>query len=134
MNSADTSFFRSLGAGLLALERSPYWYAGEAGLQLDAGAIVAALEFAADVSAENVGKPSSRFFELALADLGMRADEVLMIGDDLLNDGRGAAAVGCRTALVRTGKFDAAALEKSSFQPDLVIDSIAALDLWPASS
>ena len=116
------------GAKLLALQRNPYWDAGDRGLQLDAGALVAALEFATGETAQVVGKPSPAFFELAIADLGLAAGEVLVVGDDLLNDGIGGNAVGCRTALVRTGKFDGEAdLPPSGYRPDRIADSVADL-------
>jgi HAD superfamily hydrolase (TIGR01458 family) len=118
------------GAGFLALQRNPFWHAGDAGLVLDAGAFVAALEYAAGVEAEVVGKPAGSFFELALGVLGVAAAETMVVGDDLENDGRGPAAAGCRSVLVRTGKHDAGRLEESGFRPDLLLDSIA--DLIPA--
>lgn len=115
------------GAALLALHRNRYWHAGEQGLLIDAGAFVAGLEYSAGVIAEVVGKPASDFFHLALSSLGMSAREVLMVGDDLLNDGRGAAQAGCRTALVRTGKYRDEDLRRESFRPDLLLDSVAEL-------
>jgi HAD superfamily hydrolase (TIGR01458 family) len=120
--------FRCLldGARLLALHRNRYWSAGEEGLCLDAGAFVAALEYAAGVTAEVVGKPARAFFELALGELGLPAADVLVVGDDVINEGRGAHEVGCRTAIVRTGKFREADLDR--FRPDLLLDSIADLD------
>jgi HAD superfamily hydrolase (TIGR01458 family) len=121
--------FRCLldGAGFLALQRNRYWHAGEAGLVLDAGAFVAALEFAAGVTAEVMGKPSRPFYELALRSLDLPAGSVLVVGDDMENEGLGAHAAGCRSAIVRTGKFRAADLDASSFRPDLLLDSIADL-------
>ena len=116
------------GAGLLALHRNPYWYAGEEqGLVLDAGAFVVALEYAAGVRAAELGKPSPAFYALALAEMGLSPAEVLVVGDDVHNDGRGGAAAGCRTALVRTGKFDEEQLRGAGFRPDLLLDSIADL-------
>lgn len=115
------------GATLLALHRNRYWHAGERGLQIDAGAFVAGLEYSAGVSAEVVGKPSAAFYELALSSLGLPANEVLMVGDDLLNDGRGAARAGCRTAIVLTGKCREEELRRESFRPDVVLDSVADL-------
>jgi len=115
------------GAGLIALHKNRYWNAGERGRVLDAGPFVTALEFATGREAEVVGKPSPAFFELALADLGCNAADVVCIGDSLENDCVGAAAVGCLTALVRTGLFDAAELEASGIRPDWCLDSIADL-------
>ena len=116
------------GARLLALQRNRYWRAGPEGLVLDAGAFVAALEYAAGVEAEVVGKPSPSFFELALDAIGLPAGEVMVVGDDVETDGRGGAAAGCRTVTVRTGKFTEQALADSGFEPDLLVDSIADLE------
>ena len=116
------------GARLLALQKNRCWQAGaEGGLQLDAGPFVAALEYAADVRAEVIGKPSPDFFHLAVKELALRPDQALMVGDDVENDGMGGVAAGCRAALVRTGKFTEQALVRSGLEPDLVLDSVAEL-------
>ncbi len=117
------------GATLLALQKNRYWIAGEKGPRLDAGPFVAALEFATEIRAEVLGKPSPDFFGQALAMIGRSAAETLVVGDDVTTDVRGGAGAGCRTALVRTGKFDPRALAVESVEPDLVIDSVA--DLHP---
>jgi HAD superfamily hydrolase (TIGR01458 family) len=123
--------FRMLlgGARLLALHRNRYWTPDEREVVLDAGAFVAALEYAAGAQAEVVGKPSRSFFELALGTLGLAPGEVLVVGDDVEADGHGGALAGCRTALVRTGKFSQQALEAAGLSPDLVLDSVAALEV-----
>jgi HAD superfamily hydrolase (TIGR01458 family) len=115
------------GARLLALQKNRYWHAGEAGIVIDAGPFVVALEYAAGVEAEVVGKPAREFFDLALAVLGLPASVVLVVGDDVDNDGRGGAAAGCRTALVRTGKFSEAALAGSRFTADLLLANVGEL-------
>lgn len=116
------------GARLLALHRNPCWNpSDEEGWVLDAGAFVAALEYAAGVSAEVVGKPSPAFFHLAVRDMGLEPRQVLVVGDDVESDGRGGASAGCRTALVRTGRFRGSPAELAGFEPDLVLDSVAAL-------
>lgn len=92
-------------AELLALEHDRY-FKGSDGLLLSAGAFVAALEFAADVSATLLGKPSAAFFQTALSSLGLPPEEVVMIGDDPRSDIGGAASLSIRGILVLTGKFD----------------------------
>lgn len=116
------------GARLLALHKNPCWHpSAEEGWVLDAGAFVAALEYAAGVEADVVGKPSPDFFRLALREMGLDASRVLVVGDDVDSDGRGGASASCRTALVRTGKFQGSRAELAGFEPDLVLDSVAAL-------
>jgi HAD superfamily hydrolase (TIGR01458 family) len=122
--------FRALTAGarLLALHRNPFWNAGpDRGLVLDAGAYVAALEHASGERATVVGKPAREFYELALADLGLPAADVVMIGDNVENDLIGAAAAGCRTCLVRGTSFSEEALAASPARPDVVVDSVGEL-------
>jgi HAD superfamily hydrolase (TIGR01458 family) len=115
--------FRHLmeGAELLALQKNRYWQT-DAGLSLDAGPFVAALEYASGRSASVVGKPERDFFRLALEDLGLEAHEVAMVGDDAEADIVGAKRAGLAGIQVRTGKWQADAEEA-----DLVIDSIAEL-------
>jgi phospholysine phosphohistidine inorganic pyrophosphate phosphatase len=115
------------GAGLLALHKNRVWENGLDGIVLDAGPFVEALEYAAEVTAEVVGKPSRAFFDLALADLGLPAGGALVVGDDLEADCAGGAAAGLKTALVLTGKSRREEAERSPARPDLVLDSVAAL-------
>jgi HAD superfamily hydrolase (TIGR01458 family) len=117
--------FRCLmeGAELLALERDRYWMNRD-GLSLSAGPVVAALEMAAGTTATVVGKPSKEFFGLALQDLGLQKEEVVMIGDDIFTDIGGAQAAGMRGVLVRTGKFRKDACEKSTILPEATINSV----------
>ncbi len=112
------------GAALVGMHRNLYWRTAD-GLQLDGGAYLAGLEAAAGVTATVCGKPSPAFFESALALLGLPADRVAMVGDDIVNDVLGAQACGLTGVLVRTGKFMDADLAKGT--PDHVLDSIAGL-------
>jgi HAD superfamily hydrolase (TIGR01458 family) len=127
--SALNRAFRLLlaGADLLALERDRYWM-GAGGLMLAAGPFVAALEYATGKTALVMGKPSPRFFAMALADMGLSAGEAAMFGDDVVTDIGGAKQCGMQGILVRTGKFRPETLKAAPVQPDFVIDSFARLD------
>ena len=114
------------GARLVAMHRSLYWRT-DAGLQLDGGAFVEALERAAGVSAEVTGKPSSAFFEAALANVGVSAGEALMVGDDIEADVLAAQRIGITGVLVRTGKYLAETHENAPAAPDHVLGSFADL-------
>ena len=118
--------FRQLmdGATLVALQKNRYWLT-PAGLALDAGAFVAALEYGAGCEAVVMGKPSAAFFELAAASLGVPASRVAVVGDDLEVDVGGAQAAGLRGVLVRTGKFREEDLARGGVKPDRVLDSAA---------
>lgn len=123
------------GARLVALHRNRYCRR-ESGISLDLGPFVAALEYAADIRAEVVGKPARAFFELALDDLGLEADEVVMIGDDIEADIGGAQNAGLRAIQVETGKYSPRDREHPTVRPDLTIHSAAdlpaALGVMPA--
>ena len=114
-------FLRS-GASLVAMHRNLVWRT-DAGLQLDSGAFVTALETAAGVEAVVVGKPSPEFFRAGLDSLGLEASETAMVGDDLHNDVLAAQAVGLTGIQVRTGKFAEDQLQDGT--PDRIIDSFA---------
>jgi HAD superfamily hydrolase (TIGR01458 family) len=114
------------GARLICLHKNRWWQTGR-GPQLDAGALVAGLEYAAEVEAEVVGKPTAAYFEAALAELDAAPGDAVMVGDDVEADIGGAKRIGMKGVLVRTGKFRPAALREADPQPDAVIDSIADL-------
>jgi HAD superfamily hydrolase (TIGR01458 family) len=114
------------GAELLALQKDRYWKVGDE-LVLDAGAYVAALEYATGKQARLVGKPSREFFRTALEGLGVRADEVAMVGDDIENDVKGAQDAGLTGILVRTGKYRKELVERSKIVPDLVVKDLGDL-------
>lgn len=112
------------GARLVCLHKNRWWQTS-AGPLLDAGAFVAGLEYAAGVDAEVVGKPSRAYFETALAEVGAKPENAVMVGDDVEADVGGAKAAGLRGVLVRTGKFRQQALAQADPQPDAVVDSLA---------
>ena len=114
------------GAEITALQKNRFWITGE-GLKLDAGAFIAALEYATGKEALLFGKPSAAFFQQACASLGLQASNVMMIGDDLKADIEGAAAAGLQTLFVRTGKDKNSSLKELREQPDIVMASIADL-------
>ncbi|MGR2751382.1 TIGR01458 family HAD-type hydrolase [Agromyces arachidis] len=117
-------------APLVALGLTPYWRAPD-GLRLDAGAYVRALEYATGREAEVLGKPDPAFYDAAVAALGLPADDVVMVGDDIRTDVAGAQRAGLAGVLVRTGKFTPRDLD-GDLRPDAVLDSIADLPEWLA--
>jgi HAD superfamily hydrolase (TIGR01458 family) len=114
------------GAELVALQKNRFWLTAE-GLSLDAGPFVAAIEYATGKDAFVVGKPSPRFFEIVLADLGADRDSVAMAGDDIETDIGGALDAGIAAVLVRTGKYREDFVRDSGIDPTATIDSVAEL-------
>lgn len=113
------------GAELVAVQKNRYWRTSD-GLTLDAGPFVAALEYASGKDAVTVGKPSISFFAAAARSLDLPASQIVMVGDDVIADVRGAEAAGLRGVLVKTGKFRSHDLELD-VPPGSVIDSVADL-------
>jgi HAD superfamily hydrolase (TIGR01458 family) len=121
------------GADLYCLHKNRWWQTAE-GARLDAGAFVAGLEYAAEIEATVLGKPSNAYFAAALEALDAEAGLTWMVGDDLETDIVGAHKHGMKTLLVRTGKFRPDDVERSSVQPDGIVSSIAQLPDWLESN
>lgn len=92
------------GAPLIGIGMNKY-FRDEKGLNLDAGAFIHAIEWAADSTAIIMGKPSHRFFEQVVASTPFPPGQCLMVGDDVLADVVAAIDAGLQGCLVRTGKF-----------------------------
>ncbi|RUM72200.1 MAG: TIGR01458 family HAD-type hydrolase [Sulfurovum sp.] len=120
--------FRALmaGADLIAAAKNRYFKDEDGALSMDAGGFIRALEYASGKEARIIGKPSQTFFHLAVASMGLQAHEVLMIGDDIESDIKGAQDAGLQTALVKTGKFQPNDLEKG-IRPDLILENVTDL-------
>ena len=117
------------GAELYCLHKNKWWQTAD-GARLDAGAFVAGLEYAADIEATVLGKPSNAYFAAALEALDAEPGLTWMIGDDLEGDILGAHNHGMKTILVRTGKFRPDDVERSAVQPDGIVSSIAQVPDW----
>jgi HAD superfamily hydrolase (TIGR01450 family) len=87
------------------------------------GSIVAAVAYAAGVTATVAGKPHAPMADLVRA---LGGEEGTMVGDRPATDGDFATALGYRFALVLSGVTTAADLPVSP-TPDVVADSLAAL-------
>ncbi len=120
--------FRALmeGAELIAAAKNRYFEDEDGRLSMDAGGFIAALEYASGREAKIIGKPSRDFFHLAVRSMGLEPEEVLMVGDDIESDIKGAQDAGLRAALVQTGKYRNEDLERG-IVPDAVLADVTAL-------
>jgi NagD protein len=133
--SFDRTFdYRKLNIGFQALRRGARFFATNAdatcpvagGEIPDAGAVIGALEGCSKQKLELVvGKPSLLIVEVALEQLGRRADECLMVGDRVETDILMGHQAGMQTALVLTGVTRREHLPYAPAQPDYVLESIA---------
>ncbi len=133
MNLARAFAELQAGAELYCLHKNRWWQTSRGPL-LDAGAFVAGLEYAAEVEAIVLGKPSAAYFEAALAAVDADPEHTWMVGDDIESDIGGAKRFGLKTVLVRTGMFREQALRESGVVPDAVLGSIAELPGWLESA
>ncbi|HSP73691.1 MAG TPA: TIGR01458 family HAD-type hydrolase [Gaiellaceae bacterium] len=117
------------GAELYCLHKNRWWQTAD-GPRLDAGAFVAGLEFAAEVEATVLGKPSPEYFAAACEALDADPELTWMVGDDVEGDIAGAQRYGLRTILVRTGKFRPDDVERAGVRPDAIVNSVANLPEW----
>lgn len=89
----------------------------EHGIAAGNGALVAAVAAASGVEPEVIGKPGSYMFEVALEQLGLPAEQVLMVGDNLETDILGGLEAGLRTALMLTGLARREDVERLGIEP-----------------
>ncbi|XP_034050272.1 phospholysine phosphohistidine inorganic pyrophosphate phosphatase [Thalassophryne amazonica] len=109
---------------LFSLGKGRY-YKETDGLKLDVGVYMKALEYACDLEAEVIGKPSQSFFQGVLNDMGLQPHEALMIGDDLVNDVGGAQHCGMKGIQVRTGKYRPSDERHPAVTADGTVDNLA---------
>ena len=62
------------------------------------------LEYSSGRRATIIGKPAAGAYRAAVAVLGVKAADAMMVGDDPVADLATAHRIGMRTCLVRTGK------------------------------
>lgn len=129
MNLARAFAELEAGATLYCLHRNRWWQT-KRGPLLDAGAFVAGLEYAAQVEAVVLGKPSAAYFAAACEALDADPEMTWMVGDDIEADIAGAQGIGMRTVLVRTGKFRPDEVEAGRTRPDGIVSSFAQLPEW----
>lgn len=94
--------------------------------ELNVGSWVRMLATAGGVQAVYVGKPYPFGFGLALADMRLSKNQVVMVGDRVDSDIKGAQRFGIRSVLVKTGEYKTGDLS-GGVEPDAVIDSLGEL-------
>lgn len=112
------------GAGLISTNADT-WCPTDAGPRPGCGAIVAMLESATGRKAYHVGKPNPFMMRAARKRIDLATDEVVMIGDTMDTDIRGATDLGFRSILVLTGSTTRESLREYPYAPTQVVESIA---------
>ena len=91
------------------------------------GAITAMIECATGVKAFSVGKPSPIMMRAARKELGLSAENTIMVGDTMDTDILGGVQMGYRTVLVLSGGTREIDIARYGYQPDEIVNSIADL-------
>jgi putative hydrolase of the HAD superfamily len=100
--------------------------------QLDRLGLLPLLDAAVFSSAVGWRKPSPRIFERALAELGSRPPDTVMVGDRGREDVAGAHAAGMRAVLLREHRVDPAGEALADAVLDRLRDLLPLLDAAPA--
>lgn len=103
------------------------WCPTDHGPRPGCGAIVAMLESATGRKAYHVGKPNPFMMREARKKIGLSTDEVIMIGDTMDTDIRGATDLSFKSILVLTGSTTLETLREYPYHPTKVVNSIAEL-------
>ena len=98
--------FVKRGVPIITASKSAYYLKGDKQV-LDTGAFVSLFESAAGISIDTFGKPSESYFRSGVKLLDADPGEVTVIGDDCSTDISGANNIGCKSVLIRSGKYQA---------------------------
>ena len=109
-------------SALIALHQNKYSMR-DGKISLDLGPFVKAIEYSSGKRSILMGKPEKNFFDLAVKDLEIKKDNILMIGDDITSDIEGSINANLKAIQVKTGKFQEKDL-KYPTQPLYLIESI----------
>ena len=110
-------------SALIALHQNKYCMR-DGQVSLDLGSFVKAIEYSSNKKSILMGKPEKKFYNMAIEDMGIPKNEVVMIGDDILSDIKGAKDIGIKTIQVKTGKYQENDSDNNFTQPDERIESI----------
>ncbi len=104
------------------------WHEGKHRVLPGCGALVAPFEVATEREAVVIGKPEPLLYQMAMERLATTPEACIMVGDRPDTDIAGAARLGMRTALVRTGRFPPGAPWPDPLpRPDWDVTSLEAL-------
>ena len=101
----------------------------EHGFEPACGALLASIEIATGKKPYIIGKPNSLMMTIALKQLGVLADETLMIGDRMDTDIVAGMEAGMKTCLVMSGVTQSEMLQQFPYKPDYIFNSVGEINL-----
>lgn len=99
----------------------------ERGMMPGAGSVVKFVEYATQQEPIMIGKPKARIIESALQKIGLKKDDVVMVGDNYNTDIKAGINAGVDTLLVYTGLSTKSQVAAEKVLPTYQIDT---LDEW----
>ena len=131
----DTTLtFEKLDRAVHQLEAGALYYAAQTDIfhlgmhghkMPDCGAIAALLESVTGLTPRAFGKPAKEALAYIVRCAGVKESEIAVIGDLMYTDIATAAGTDAMSILVLTGETHREDLEKYTYQPDLVVESLA---------
>ena len=100
---------------------------GEKGIEPACGAVAAMISAATGVQPYAIGKPNPLMMRCALNRLGVRASEAVIVGDRMDTDIVAGMESGLETVLVLSGVTRREDIDRFSYRPDHVRESVKAL-------
>lgn len=99
------------------------------GFEPACGSILGAIQIATGKKPYIIGKPNSLMMTIALKQLGVLADETMMIGDRMDTDIVAGMEAGMKTCLVLSGVTQREMLQDFPYKPDFIFNNIGDIDL-----
>lgn len=109
------------GIPIISASGSPFYRTGNE-RKIDTGAFVTMFELLTQENVPIFGKPNSKYFNEAITLLESSSSDVVVLGDDWATDIVGANNVGCKSVLVKSGKYQPG--DENKAKPDRVIDRL----------
>lgn len=109
------------GLKLMTMSQSKY-YLSKSGPKLDTGAFCSMFENLTGSIAILFGKPSNRIYQEAISQMGIEANKIVTVGDDVLTDIKGAKEIGAYSILVKSGKYQKD--DENIIEPDILVENL----------
>lgn len=118
----------SAGSHFIATNSDPNG-PGEGGTVPACGAMAAFIEKASGVTPYFVGKPNPLMMRTALNYLDVHSEDTVMIGDTMATDIKGGVESGMATILVLTGVTSPEDVSRYPYQPTMILNSVAEIEV-----
>lgn len=99
----------------------------ESGVTPGTGSIVAAVEAGSGMKPLVIGKPEKLIMEMSLTRMGLAANEVIAVGDNIQTDVPAGARAGMKTVLMLTGVTRREETDSGPYRADWVLDGFTEL-------